>query len=640
MVTLLLLPAGLAAATWLFLRYVPLRIAVLQALVATGAFLVILTEAVSICDGVNRPVLSVAWLLLTIGLSIAALRSRKTASFPHLGLVEWCGIASILTILAFTGYTALLSPPNSADAMAYHLPRVLFWIQNGNVSFFPTSYLNQIMLQPVAEYILLHLYVLSGGDHFSNLVQFTGFAGSIIGVSGIALSLGLSSRGQVVASLFCATLPNAVLQASGAKNDVVLAFWLVASVLFAIRWMQTRALSDLVFLSLATGLALGTKGTAYLFLPPFLAAAAMATGRVRSLGRNDYACAALSLAAGVLLINLPQYWRNYDLSGNILGFDSAHGDGAFRWRNEHLGWRATLSNAIRNLSEQAGARSERWNKGVYNAAISIHEKLGMDPQDPDTTWRWSQFIPPRNSNHEADANNRWHLLLMLAGLVWAVVRAIRYQERQWLWYFCAPLGGFVLFCFYLKWQPFLSRLQVPLFIISAPAVSAALMHLRPQLLQAAICLLLVSNCRLALTENWTRPLEGERNLRNSPRGLHYFDDMAQFDNRQSYLTALDKVAASSCRLVGIDNNVNPVAYPFQALLLEKHPETRFVHTGVTNVSLKYKPRYSGDPCAVLCIDCVDLPGKGKPYAYLGKPLVIGRFLLFLRQEPDKELSPL
>src|SRR5262249_53056860 len=147
-------------------------------------------------------------------------------------------LASTAFVAGIVLIVALISVPNSADAMAYHLPRVVYWAQNRSVNLFPTPYLNQIMLQPLAEYFMLHAYVISGSDRLTNLVQYGGLVSSVVAVSAIARLLGAGRRGQLLAAVATIALPNGILQASGAKNDYLLAGYLAAMTYFALRWVD------------------------------------------------------------------------------------------------------------------------------------------------------------------------------------------------------------------------------------------------------------------------------------------------------------------------------------------------------------------------------------------------------------------
>jgi hypothetical protein len=583
-----------------------LRDYLLRTAVLAGTAALVLTELLSPFHLLSRWPLAAGWLLAV------ALWARfgPRASVKWRFLLLETGIAAIVAAIgAVVALTAILSPPNSADAMAYHLPRVVYWAQSGSVAFFPTPYLNQIMLQPLAEYLMLHTYVITGGDRLINLVAFAAYAGSIAGVSAIAAVFGLSTRAQAWAALFCATLPNAILQASGAKNDFLLAFWLVCAVYFAAR-------RDAPMLALSAALALATKGTAYLFLPPVLLYAAVTLPR-RQL---------VWIAAAVCLLNGPQYVRNLQLSGSPLGFDSAQGDGVFRWRNEHLTWKPVVSNALRHVSEQLGARSARWNQSVYHAVVRIHDALGLDPQDRDTTWPGARYGPPLNANHEANANNRWHLLLIAAAAIFALAA----RSRRWTLYASALLAAFLLFCLYLKWQPFLARLELPLFVLGAPLAAFLVERLRYPALAVVLSLFLVNNARPALFENWTRPLRGPHSLLSTARDDDYFSDMGQWNNRTSYLESVERTARSGCAEIGLDISENQLEYPFQALLRERNPAVHFVHTGVTNASARYADAGAPPPCAVLCPDCAGNQRKSALYGAIGPPIEIGRFLLLVR----------
>ena len=602
-----------------------LRDTILRGLVLCGTAVAVITELLSPFHLIRRGPLALAWLL---AVAAVLFLYRRGPALPRLRLGTWEAaiLAPIPPIAALVGLAAALSPPSSADAMAYHMPRVIYWAQAGSVAFFPTPYFNQIALQPLDEYFMLHAYVLSGGDRLINLVAFGAFLGGIVAVSALAKAMGLSPKAQSVAALFCATLPSGVLQGSGAKNDWMLSLWLVCLVYFTLR-------RDAPFAGLSLGLALATKATAYLFAPPLFLVALWAGGlfpKSPALWRR----LALWTAAGVLLLNGPQYIRNLQLSGSPLGPDSAHGDGLYRWRNEHPGWKSTVSNALRNASEQLGARSQSWNTAVYQAVTRIHGALGIDPQDPDTTWRWARYEPPVQArNHEANASNKWHLLALGAALIAAAAA----RRRVWVAYGLALVAAFLLFCLYLKWQPYLARLELPLFVLGAPLAAFALAGEGPRRMRtpravglALVCLFLAGGARPSVLENWTRPLKGPHNLFVTSRDDSYFADMSQWDNRPWYLEAVNRAARSGCRNVGIDITEYQLEYPFQALLRERDASVRFIHTGVTNASARYYPPLMPQPCAVLCFECADNQRKIALYEGVGQPVEIGRFLLFQR----------
>ena len=605
-----------------------IRDAILRALVFFGVAAVIITESLGAFDLLRRGPLLGCWIAVLIPAMIYLVRRRAfTLARPFWAAdpVLWICSAGVLAILTLTAITALFSPPNSSDAMAYHMPRVVYWAEQASVRFFPTPYLNQIMLQPFAEYVMLHTYVVSGGDHLVNLVQWLASVGSAIGVSSVARMFGAGARGQAIAALFCVTLPSGVLASSGAKNDYVLATWLVAAVYFALRFAIACDLGDALFLGAALGLALLTKATAYLFAPFPLAAIVF----VRSYRLRRRLLRGCLIVTGVALaVNLPQYARNYELSGSILGFDSAQGDGVYRWRNETFGWKETTSNVLRHVSEQVGARSNAWNQAVYACVIAAHIWMGMDANDPRTTWPYTVFAPPKNANHEANAPNRWHLAVLLIVTAVLVAKALRGRDRLRAAYGLALIGSFVAFCFYLKWQPFSARLLLPLFVLAAPL--ASIMEEVPgTVVQVVFCLFLLNNARHAVFENWVRPLTGSASVLHASRDSQYFADMTQWNDQATYLRTVDLLAQSDCGVVGIDITDLQLEYPLQALLRERKPGVQFIHTGVLNSSARYREPVATPACAVVCMDCAGDAKRLGLYSGFGAGEQIDKFVVFV-----------
>jgi len=347
------------------------RRAVVQTLLAGGLWVWALTEGLSQVGWLGTPALAVGWAAFLIA---AALAIDRQALPERLRIEERLRADRLLLIatgavIAFSSGAAFLSAvfgsPNAIDVLQYHLPRVVYWLQNGSVEFFPANYYQQLSLQPMAEYAMAHAFALTGGDRFVQLVAWAAFVGSTCGVAWIASLLGAGLRGQAFAAALAAVAPNAVLQASGAKNDLALAFFLIAAAGFALEAARTSRRSDAAWAGVAAGLALLTKGTAYVFAPGLavgILAAVSGDGR-RTLVRNAALIAVIAFA-----VNAPHYARNYSYNGHPLGDGTGTETPDSRYANERIDLGVVASNILRNAALQFAA-VPAWTPPLYQRVL-------------------------------------------------------------------------------------------------------------------------------------------------------------------------------------------------------------------------------------------------------------------------------
>lgn len=432
---------------------------ILRASILFGVLVTAISEGLSLLHAITFWGLTAAWVGVLALLWGWILRRGGLKSLPRVALPADTGerwlLAGILLLLLATGLVAALAPVQTSDSLTYHMSRVAHWAQNRSLAHYATGTERQLFMSPLAEYIVLHVFVLGRGDALANLPNWFAFLGLALAASWIAAQFGAGRAGQMLAALFSAAVPIAIAQASSTTTDLLTAFWVVclaAEVLILLRQGNGRAAE--LFIGLAAGLAVLTKPTGAIFALPFLAWIAWIELR-REGWRTALRLTVVTLFA-VLLLNAGIFGRNLALYGHPFGPVEV----VQYHSNQIYGAGVLVSNLVRNLAVHLGTIGPL-NRLVTQAVLWIHNLIGMDPSDRRTSLTMPFVVmAPRN---EDVLGNLVPLLLFLAACVACKKRPANsgcYALCLWL--------GFLLYSLLNRWQLFATRLQLPFFMLAAP----------------------------------------------------------------------------------------------------------------------------------------------------------------------------
>ena len=557
------------------------RTAFLAAAILWGVSVTLITELLSLFAALNRSWLALGWASLVF---VVGATSIRTGSFPKpktsivLSRAEKLGVVTITIILAFTFIIAIVAPPNSWDSMTYHMTRVMNWIQQESINHFPTNNLRQLELNPWAEYAILQFQLLSGGDYLANLVQWFSMAGCIIGVSLISQLLAAPVRGQLLSGLIAATIPMAILQSSSTQNDLVVSFWLVCFIVFGMLSMREKSLAWTILMSSSLGLALLTKGTAYLFSAPFLFWFFLHDVK-RSWRQAVWKY--LILGSIVLMVNLGHFQRNFQL------FHSPLHSGTTPYSNSLLSPAVVISNISRNLAIHILTPSITLNSILITPLKLLHSAMGIAIDDPDTTWKGQAIEKLVVLPHEDLSGNPLHLILFI---VCVPVLACKKNLREALPYSLAVLGGFLFFCMMLRWQPWASRLQLPLFLLFSPVAGLVVVGMGKRFVEQGIVLFLTLAAFPWLIFNLSRPVVSFKGPYNNypsiftlSRNSLYFNNIPE--SKQKFLDASAVISSNRFKNIGLKSGGDSWEYPLWVLTRNDGTNgPRIEHVDVDNVS--------------------------------------------------------
>ena len=598
-----------------------IRESFINSLIIHAAFVFISTEILSIFNMINAISIKLFWTFIVVSLSIYIIRKKTdTSERKGLNIKKYLGENKLISyatifIILISLITCLFAYPNTWDSMTYHLPRVMHWIQNGNVDHYPTHNDRQLGLSPLGEYCDLHIKLLSSYDPLLNLVQWTFMVGSVITSSLIARECGGKKRMQIITAFFTTAIPMGILQSNSTQNDYVVGFFIVCSLLFLIKSIKYNfSINNSFLFIICCCLAVTAKGTAFVFLLPVTIIWVILALIKLKLKLLKLAIIAIIL---VSIFCLPQFIRNTKTFDSPLGAD-------YKLSNEAYGIAPTLSNMSKNAAIHLKTPFPTVNKFIENAVIGFNDLININVQSQKYNWR---FTPPFQvsyiSTQEDSAGNFLHVILFVT-CFFAILfnKKLRKNKNIQLLIFIAVLM-FISFSTLLKWQIWNCRLMLPLFLVAAPFLAYSVETISSKLLFYFIAFLFFCSSCLFLFVNASRLWFGPESIFTSAPTDQYFNNNDKL--KIPFVEITDKIQESTAKKIGLVTSGDAWQYPFWILLQPKE-DLEIQQIMVKNASAKIESDYpyrTFIPDVIISntinnVDTLNLPYKNSIYILVYK----------------------
>jgi hypothetical protein len=383
-------------------------------------------------------------------------------------------------------------------------------------------------------------------------------------------------------------------------------------------WLNT------ICTSLAAGLALLTKGTAYIFLP-FLVLACWWMGRAQA--RILFLKRSAIILLLILGLNAPQYVRCYKLTGSPLGFPLPAQYPRLKIVADNISAPGALASVLRNVSVHLGTPSEALNSRIDGLLHSAIQKLGVSPDDPNYIFLADPFHSNHFSLHEIHAGNPIQFALLLLALGFVGWKALRTGKRQAFWYGAGLVSAFLLFCVLLRWTEWTSRYHLPMFVLGSALIGFALEQYFSRRTATMVGVALLALAIPFAIANRTRSLIPWARVNDvyHPRSVLYFSDRHE-TLASANIAAAQAINQMHCDRIAVDTNIqgseigwtprSMYVYPLFAMIHADGSSRSVWYTGVQNQTIRFSHR-SDSPCAVICLDCAKSPAKWEEYRKVG-----------------------
>jgi len=455
--------------------------------------------------------------------------------------------ALVIPLAAVLAVVVAAYAPSNWDSMTYHLARVAHWIQHGSVSAYDTNIYRQTLYAPGAEYVLLGLQSVADSDRLANGLQFFAWLVVVGSAAPLARTAGAPRDVASWAGPIVAGAPMLVLQATGTQNDLVasvLAVAVVTASLPFLHWAPRARAADVALLAIMLGTAFLVKASAIVCAAPVIALALLGAVRgIRSWPSRTAFTAVLGAVAIALAIVGPQLARMATADPRAAGITAPY------------------------VFPVLGA----WSARADSVRLAFTRHFPADANIvPDLAGRPSAL--PRF--HEDLAANPVQAGFAIPGLLLLVLGWRRLPPRA-RWGGAAVLASWVLFQATFRPNPWISRLETPLFALLPLTMGSWSAVPNRQARQAMLGTVGGASLVLGLVaavHNPPRPAMGAFSSRDAAADYY----VNRPDQRTAHDAALDAAAKIGCRRIGLFIGEDSFDYPLTWRAMQQGIEVRHV----------------------------------------------------------------
>ncbi|WP_418791094.1 ArnT family glycosyltransferase [Phosphitispora sp. TUW77] len=236
----------------------------------------------------------------------------------------YLSLALVSVIIIYNLFVAIYVPPNNNDAVSYHLPRILHWLQNNSVDHYFTNDWRQNSLPVNSSVLMLWTVLVSQSWLFVHTVQWISLIVCFLGIVKLSLLASLPKKEAIICGLIFLSFPMVVLQSSTAQNDLVVSAYSIMFIYFGMQYLFNKGnLFYLLSCGISFGLAMGSKLTFVFLLPGVIIGTLFFVKKQSTASYKRLTNMVIVCLIGFLIFGVYNYALNYKYEKNIIASHNA-----------------------------------------------------------------------------------------------------------------------------------------------------------------------------------------------------------------------------------------------------------------------------------------------------------------------------